>query len=75
MLWLVPWLAILFGIGTTSTAAAYVAITRYGLLEVVAAAITRRGLKGLAKQDAARPGHKVTRIDGGKLFYLVALSA
>jgi hypothetical protein len=67
MFWLLPWVAILVGLGTTSTVATYVAVAHLGILERVAAFGLRRGLKGLTLQDAAQahPEHKVTRLKGG----------
>jgi len=67
MFWLLTWVAIVVGLGTTSTIATYVAVAHLGFLERIATFALRRGLKDLTLQDAAedRPGHKVTRLNGG----------
>ncbi len=68
MLWLLPWVALLVGLGTTSTVATYVAVAHLGFLERIATFALRRGLKGVTLEEAAQPhpGHKVTRLKGGR---------
>lgn len=67
MLWLLPWLAATLGLGAASTFTTYVAVTRLGIVERLAAFALNRGLRGLTLKDAAQkqPGYKVTRLRGG----------
>lgn len=67
MLWLLPWVAVALGLGSTSTVATYFAIVHFGLIERVATFALRRGLRGLTLQDAAQnqPGYRVTRLKMG----------
>ena len=66
MWWLLGWFGVLLGLGTTGTVASYVAVTRFGVLEKIAANVLRRGLKGLSLQNTAQEAYKVTQIQGGE---------
>ena len=66
MWWLLGWFGVLLGLGTTGTVASYVAVTKLGMLEKIAANLLRRGLKGVSLQNTAQEAYEVTRIQGGE---------